>query len=119
MTDFNDRRTLKQKVKDFGWTVRVKCRDTVDYLKNHKEVLLVVIPIVGAAVGGSIKLISKAVSNHKLETIKRKYIYDPSGGFYWPTRRALTGAEKLELDERHRNGESYGQILVDMKLLKY
>lgn len=117
--EYRDCRTMKQRLKDFGQTVKRTCRNTVNYLKDNKEVLLVVIPIVGAAATGSIKMIKKAVGNHREETIRRKYIYDPSGGFYWPTRRALTGREKLELDERHRNGESYGQILVDMKLLKY
>ena len=111
--------TMKEKFENFKWTVKDKCRRTVDYLKENKEVLLVVLPLAGAAVAGTIKLATKVVNNHRVETIKRKYIYDPSGGFYWPTRRPLTGAEKLELDERHRNGESYGQILVDMKLLKY
>ena len=111
--------TMKEKFENFKWSVKDKCRRTVDYLKENKEVLLVVLPLAGAAVAGTIKLTTKVVNNHRVETIKKKYIYDPSGGFYWPTRRALTGAEKLELDERHRNGESYGQILVDMKLLKY
>lgn len=110
---------MKEKFENFKWSVKDKCRRTVDYLKENKEVLLIVLPLAGAAVAGTIKLTTKIVNNHRLETIKKKYIYDPSGGFYWPTRRALTGAEKLELDERHRNGESYGQILVDMKLLKY
>lgn len=117
--EYRDCRTMKQRLKDFGQTVKRTCRNTVNYLKDNKEVLLVVIPIVGTAAVGSIKLVKKVVDNHRVETIKKKYIYDPSGGFYWPTRRALTGREKLELDERHRNGESYGQILVDMKLLKY
>jgi hypothetical protein len=111
-------RTMKQKFKDFGQSVKRVCKNTVNYLKENKEVLLVVLPLAGAALGGSIKLVKKVVDNHRMETIKRKYIYDPSGGFYWPTRRALTGREKLELDERHRAGESYGQILTDMRLLK-
>ena len=111
--------TMKEKFENFKYSIKEKCRRTVDYLKDNKEVLLVVIPVVAGAVAGTIKLATKVANNHKVETIKRKYIYDPSGGFYWPTRRPLTGAEKLELDERHRNGESYGQILVDMKLLKY
>lgn len=110
--------TMKEKLTNFKYSVQDKCRRTKDYLMENKEVLLVVLPLVGVAITGSVKLISKACNTYKAETIKKKYIYDPSGGFYWPTRRALTGAEKLQLDERHRNGESYGQILVDMKLLK-
>ena len=113
-----DNRTVKEKIQDFGYSVKEKVRGTANYLKENKEVLLVVLPLVGVAITGAVKLTSKVCSNYRAETIKKKYIYDPSGGFYWPTKRALTGAEKLELDTRHRNGESLGQILVDMKLLK-
>lgn len=111
--------TMKEKLENIKYSAQDKWERTKKYLKDNKEVLLVVLPLAGVAVTGTVKLIGKAVSNHRLETIKRKYIYDPSGGFYWPTRRPLSGREKLELDERHRNGESYGQILTDMRLLKY
>lgn len=110
--------TVKEKFENFKWSVQDRCRRTANYLKENKEVLLVVLPLVGVAITGVVKLTTKACNTYHAETIKKKYIYDPSGGFYWPTRRALTGAEKLILDERHRNGESYGQILADMRLLK-
>ena len=110
---------MKEKFENFKWSIKDKCRRTINYLKDNKEVLLIVLPMVGVAVTGAVKITSKALNNHRAETIKKKYIYDPSGGFYWPTKRPLSGAEKLQLDERHRNGESYGQILVSMGLLKY
>lgn len=53
-----------------------------------------------------------------LDARREKQIYDPSMGFYWETKRPLTNNQKLMIEQRHRNGEPYGKILRDMRLLR-
>ena len=48
---------------------------------------------------------------------KRKSYWD--GRKPWRLRREMTTNEQLELDRRLRRGESAGEILADMGLLKY
>ena len=113
-----DFRSTKQKLEDAGNYVKSKCRNCWSWVKDNKEIVLVVVPVVGAAVTASVKGISKAVNNHRAEKIKTEYIYDPKLGFYWPTKRPLTGAEKMEYSRRYKDGENGGEILRQMKILK-
>ena len=48
---------------------------------------------------------------------KRKTYWD--GRHMWQLRREMTNREQLELDRRLERGESAGEILSDMGLLKY
>lgn len=113
-----DYRTTKQKVQDARLKVKRKLREGWDWVKENKEIVIVAIPVVGTCVACTAKGISKFVNNHKAEEIKNKYIYDPALGFYWPMKRALTGSEKLELEERRRAGEPMGEILRSMGVLR-
>lgn len=114
-----DYRTTKQKLEDTGRFVKRKCREGWAWVKENKEIVLVAVPVIGATVTASVKGISKAINNRKAEKIKTEYIYDPKLGFYWPTKRALSGAEKLEYSKRYKEGECGGDILRSMKVLKY
>ena len=116
--DTVDYRTTKQKIEDAGRYVKRKAREGWEWVKENKDIVLVGLPIAAGAVAGGCKLVGKAINNRKAEKIKNMYIYDPSLGFYWPMRRALTGAEKLEFDARRKAGETTGEILRSMKVLK-
>ena len=116
-----DYRTTKQKIEDAGRFIKRKAREGWNWVKDNKEMVIVCIPVACAAVTGVCKITSKAIQVHKVnreEMIKNTYIYDPSLGFYWPMKRALTGAEKLEFDARRKAGETTGEILRSMKVLK-
>lgn len=45
-------------------------------------------------------------------------IYDHSLGMYWELKHPLTANERIIIERRRKNGEKYGQILSDMRLLK-
>lgn len=113
-----DYRTTKQKIEDFRYSAKRKLKKAWGWVKDNKEIIIVCVPVAGAAVAGVCKVTTKAIRIHKEERIKNTYIYDPSLGFYWPMKRALTGAEKLEFDARRKAGETTGEILRSMKVLK-
>lgn len=52
------------------------------------------------------------------ERLRNSMIYDRSLGMYWETKKPLTANQRLLIEARHKAGESYGQILSDMKVLK-
>lgn len=62
-----------------------------------------------------------AVTEHQLkreEQLKDYRVYDRSSGDYVKLNRPLTGAEQVELDARHSNGESVTSVLHDMGKIK-
>lgn len=65
----------------------------------------------------AVPIIQKSRRNY-IDFRRDRMIYDPSMGFYWETKRNLTNNQKLMIEARHRNGEAYGEILKDMKLLR-
>lgn len=87
------------------------------WVTEHKDDIVYVcyiVVITGATVA---PIIRRARRNHI--DIRREYqIYDPSTGFRWDLRRKLTNNQKLMIEDRRRNGESYGHILRDMNLLR-
>ena len=113
-----DYRTTRQKIEDAGRFVKRKAREGFAWAKENKDITVVLIPAVTGFTFGVIKLVGKAVNNRKEEIKRKKYIYDPTLGFYWPTKRALSGAEKLEFDARRKQGETVGEILRSMKNIK-
>ena len=46
-------------------------------------------------------------------------IYDHSLGMYWELKHPLTTNERVVIERRRKAGETYGQILKDMRLLKH
>ena len=113
-----DIRSPKQKIRDAGRAVTRKISEGWDWVKDNKETVAIVLPMATTVIFGSIKLVGKAVNNHKAEVIKNQYVYDPRLGIYWPTKRALSGAEKLEYSRRYKEGEVGGEILRQMNILK-
>lgn len=94
---------------------------SVRWVRSNTDILAMVIPAGIAVVGGTSKVVSKAISNHKLNkeiAFKNKTIYDHSLGRYVHLRHQLTSKESLEIERRRSNGEKLHTILNDMKLLK-
>ena len=87
------------------------------WVTSHKDEIIqgcYVAICVGAAVA---PIISKSRKVY-LERRRDRMIYDPSMGFYWELKRTLTSNQKLMIEQRHRQGESYGKILKDLNLLR-
>jgi len=112
-----DFRNWKQKKADILYAVSDKLHKTADFMRENKEVLLVVVPI-GA---GLVKTVVKATVKHgnlrKEEELKERYIYDRSLGAYWKLKRKLSKKEQLEIDRQRSRGKRLGIILDDMNLI--
>lgn len=73
--------------------------------------------IASAAIFG-IRKLDKYFDIYRENKLRNSMIYDRSLGMYWETKRPLTANQRLTIESRHNAGESYGQILSDMKVLK-
>lgn len=107
-----------QKFKHKCWKAKEKVKNTV--ITYPRECASVVI-IGGAAIG---KLIQKWKSIQPTQAeLDREWhethIYDRSLGMYFTLKRKMKVSEQIEFDRRKRRGESTGNILESMRLLKY
>lgn len=101
----------KSKIKDVKDYVVRSVKDTAHWaVENPKEAALISGILLGA---------KKMFFDGKERTYedKRKTYWD--GRKQWYLRREMTTREQLELDRRLERGESAGEILRDMGLLKY
>jgi len=108
------REALKRKVKEkLDW-----CKDRVEagveYIEEHKELL---IPIGVALAGGMKRVISSRAKAKEEEEFACKY-YDPRTGKTEYARKKPSVKQRLEIERRYQEGESYLDILHDMRLLK-
>ena len=108
----------KMTLEDLKAKAKEKYEAGKEWAKKNKELLVVFGPV---AVGSLVE-IAKIASRHSTvkeqKKLKENYIYDRSAGHYYETKRKLKNKEWLQVDERHTNGESYGEILDDMGLLR-
>lgn len=108
------RRKRQEKIDSF----KKKVNETMVWVNDNKEVLIILIP----AVAGAVKFTSKTIGNHinirKEEQLKNLYCYDRSLGHYWKLRRELTNSEWIEIDRRKKQGERLADILDELKVLK-
>lgn len=90
---------------------------TKQWLSDHKGDIVYGCYIAACITAVIAPVIRKSRRN-SLEAKREKQIYDPSMGFYWETKRTLTNNQKLMVEQRRRSGESLGNILRDMGVLK-
>ena len=116
---------LKSKLHKKAWEVKHdaswKLQRTSEWIRNNRDVIIAAIPIAAAAVSGTTKIVSKAIARGNLkreQQLRDRYIYDRSLGAYWELKRAPSQAEMLSISKRRKNGESFGEILSSMKLVK-
>ena len=109
------KRERKQKVAD-GF------HQCTDWVRSNLDVLMFVVPIGAGIVGGTTKLVTKAIQTHNINKeirFKETTIYDHSLGRYCQLKRKLTPAQALTIEERRAGGEKLNTILEDMNLLKH
>lgn len=107
--DVVDERTFKQKVTD-GWNgFKVWCG-------NHKEIIVISIPILGACAKEMIKSHRNNVRVAREDEKHNRSIYDRSNGHYIITKKDLTPKQQKEIDRRHKLGEDYYDILDDLNI---
>ncbi len=98
---------IKGKVKEFGGKV-------VDEALKHPEITLPLMSGLGMAFMGGVKAITSA-GDKQLEHCR---VEDDVTGQYFLTDHPLTNDEILELGEKMIDGESKGEALRDMGVLR-
>lgn len=107
-----------KKLKDLEEKLRAKFEAGKTWAKEHKDVLVVFGPVMAGSLVEILKIASRSSTVRENKKLKDNYIYDRSAGHYYETKRKVKNKEWIQIDERRRNGESTGDILRDMGLLK-
>lgn len=115
---------IKQDVDTKLWNIKCdvefKAKQFAKWASDNKELAIALIPVGIAGIkmiGNAAKSIDRKIDLAKEEELQELYVYDHSLGMYHKLRRPMRPSEKVELDRRHRNGESKIQILSSMGLL--
>lgn len=85
---------------------------------ENKEIVSVVAPAALGAAAWGFRVLGKRANLRKEQTLKDKFVYDTSLGHYWELKKKLTNEQWVEIENRRRNGESLGNILARMGVLK-
>ena len=93
---------------------RSKLDRAFDWIDDHKEALLVIVPVSLAA----IKLGGKAINTYKVQRLQNCTCYDRSLGHYWQLKRPLKNEEWVAIEQRRKNGERLADILSELRVLK-
>lgn len=85
-----------------------KKRKAITFVEEHKEVIMVLAPVV---IGGCAKLVQLGLKTYnigKQEELKNLYVYDRSLGHYWKLRRELDNSEWVEIEQRRKKWRKVG-----------
>lgn len=111
-------KTWQEKVDDLKKKLKTSVTESVNWCEQHKELVIIAAPVLGMAVKTTYRYMTKTAAYRAEDKRRNLEVWDPVNGFRWKLRRKMTNSEKFILDLRHKNGESIGIILDDMKLLK-
>lgn len=111
-------KSLEERWGEFKTACKNRWYRVCDWFRANKDVLVVVTPIIIGSGVELVKVVLKSKTTSDEKALKERYIYDRSNGHYYETRRKIKSREWIEIDTRHRMGESVGDILSDMRLLK-
>ena len=78
----------------------------------------VIAPAVGAVLTKGIKAVSRHHNLKMEERNKDLRLYDTSLGHYWELKRKLRNDDWITINRRRNRGESLGDILDEMRVLK-
>lgn len=117
-----EEQTFKDKWADFkAWCGRK--RDTFSvWCGENKELVMLATPVIIGAGLDLIKTVIKSHANDRESELHDDYIYDRSSGHYYKIKHIRSDRKRnkawLELDARRNMGQSVGEALQDMRLLK-
>ena len=89
-----------------------------NWVKENKEILIIVVPAAAAGITGACKLGGKAIDLIKEHNHQNLTCYDRSLGHYWQLKRQLGNDEWIAIEQRRKNGERLADILSELKVLK-
>lgn len=117
---------IKEKAKNKAGRAKKWCSDRYWDAKTmwtyHKDEIIGAAGLATSAVLGGVKIYDAITVRQRRKAAMRyedrKIFYDPSTGMRWRLKRNLSNQQNKELARRKANGESVGDILADMGLLK-
>lgn len=105
---------IKTKVKETKDNLVERKENLMKFLGEHPELVMPLISGLTMLIGGGLKIASNS-ANKRLEKCKVK---DDVTGEYYITDHPLTNEEILELSDRMVDGETKGNALKEMDLLR-
>lgn len=109
---------IRSRINGFKTRVRETFYSVVEFaVENPQAAMAIGGTLTSISVVG-IKTIGKQLDIRRENRLRNSMIYDRSLGMYWETKKPLTANQRLTIESRHNNGESYGAILNDMRILK-
>lgn len=121
----NDNRTWfdKMKIKFAEKKAAAKCKlkKMFNWVVENPFSAIMLLSIFSGAVNVTtkgVKDISSIVEDRKEQKKEDCRVWDPVNGIQWYTKKPLTTEQKLEFENRVKNGESRGEILADMDVLR-
>lgn len=108
---------IREKFNEVTEKAQATANDVWQFVKKH-PLKAFAIASAGVAIANDVVKLGERVHRLKEDDNRQLKIWDASLGDWWEVRRALKPVEKLELENRIKNGESRGAILKDMGLLK-
>ena len=107
----------KDRIKLLWLKAKAAASKTTSWVKEHPYETIGLATAGAAIIKETTKLGSKIAQHHE-EKDRENRIWDPSLGDWWELRRQLKPVEKLELEQRLARGETRGNILRSMGLLR-
>ena len=98
--------------------IKNRYEDAKCFWAENKDVILTLAPVVVGGVTVMAKVVRKQQAIYQEKKLKDRYVWDAKLGHYWLTNRKLNNAEWTEIERRKNEGESLGEILASMKVLK-
>ena len=95
-----------------------KLDSAMNWCRDNKDILIIVVPSAVAGITGLCKLGGKLVDSHREHNHQNLTCYDRSLGHYWQLKRELKNDEWLAIENRRKNGERLADILEELKVLK-
>lgn len=107
-------RERKMKIEETKRKIKTSLKNGLQWCHDNQTLVLIAVPMIYGLGKGMYKLGNKAIKTRS-EMIGE---WDPRAGRWWELKRKLKSDEALELNRRYQLGESKGDILESMRLLK-
>lgn len=113
-----DERSTKEKIDALKWRAKEKYEKAKEWVKENQQLVIVLGPVVAGGIVEMIKIGTRRRTVNEERALKERFVYDRSGGHYYELKRQPKQSEWLMIEQRRNNGESLGEILQSMRLLK-
>lgn len=107
-----------ERVSNLKKDVVKKTKDLKRWVEDHKEESILIASVGFGIINSLGKTAIRQKKDNKQERRRKLEWYDHRLGHWYKLRREATNTEKLMISRRQRNGESLGDILNDLNLLK-